>query len=360
MNYRFLISGGGTGGHIYPAIAIADALKVTYPDAEILFVGAQGRMEMELVPKAGYRIKGLWITGIQRKFSLRNLLLPVMLLSSLLHSFFLLLKFKPDYVVGTGGFASGPLLFVASILKIPYLIQEQNAFAGLTNKWVSPKADIICVAYPNMDRFFPKSKVVITGNPIRSSLIANQIDRASAASIYDFNTSDKVVLMLGGSLGSAAMNKWLSEQLNLITSLGFKVVWQCGKIYYNTYKDYESKSVKVVSFIENMGAVYELASGIISRAGAGAISELAGVGKPTLFIPSPLVAEDHQTKNAESMVALNAAMILRENEMSDSSILKRFLEYVQSRNQAMGNRFKAESRPRAAETIVQLIAERLR
>ena len=360
MNYRFLISGGGTGGHIYPAIAIADALKVTYPDVEILFVGAQGRMEMELVPKAGYRIKGLWITGIQRKFSLRNLLLPVMLLSSLLHSFFLLLKFKPDYVVGTGGFASGPLLFVASILKIPYLIQEQNAFAGLTNKWVSPKADIICVAYPNMDRFFPKSKVVITGNPIRSSLIANQIDRASAASIYDFNTSDKVVLMLGGSLGSAAMNKWLSEQLNLITSLGFKVLWQCGKIYYNTYKDYESKSVKVVSFIENMGAVYELASGIISRAGAGAISELAGVGKPTLFIPSPLVAEDHQTKNAESMVALNAAMILRENEMSDSSILKRFLEYVQSRNQAMGNRFKAESRPRAAETIVQLIAERLR
>jgi UDP-N-acetylglucosamine--N-acetylmuramyl-(pentapeptide) pyrophosphoryl-undecaprenol N-acetylglucosamine transferase len=360
MNYRFLISGGGTGGHIYPAIAIADALKVTYPDAEILFVGAQGRMEMELVPKAGYPIKGLWITGIQRKFSLRNLLLPVMLLSSLLHSFFLLLKFKPDYVVGTGGFASGPLLFVASILKIPYLIQEQNAFAGLTNKWVSPKADIICVAYPNMDRFFPKSKVVITGNPIRSSLIANQIDRASAASIYDFNTSDKVVLMLGGSLGSAAMNKWLSEQLNLITSLGFKVVWQCGKIYYNTYKDYESKSVKVISFIDNIGAVYELASGIISRAGAGAISELAGVGKPTLFIPSPLVAEDHQTKNAESMVALNAAMILRENEMSDSSILKRFLEYVQSRNQAMGNRYKAESRPRAAETIVQLIAERLR
>ena len=360
MNYRFLISGGGTGGHIYPAIAIADELKATYPDADFLFVGAQGRMEMELVPKAGYPIKGLWITGIQRKFSLRNLLLPVMLLSSLFQSFFLLLKFKPDYVVGTGGFASGPLLFVASILKIPYLIQEQNAFAGLTNKWVSPKADIICVAYPNMDRFFPKSKVVITGNPIRSSLIANQIDRASAASIYDFNTSDKVVLMLGGSLGSAAMNKWLSEQLNLITSLGFKVLWQCGKIYYNAYKDYESKSVKVVSFIENMGAVYELASGIISRAGAGAISELAGVGKPTLFIPSPLVAEDHQTKNAESMVALNAAMILRENEMSDSSILKRFLEYVQSRNQAMGNRFKAESRPRAAETIVQLIAERLR
>lgn len=360
MNYRFLISGGGTGGHIYPAIAIADELKATYPDADFLFVGAQGRMEMELVPKAGYPIKGLWITGIQRKFSLRNLLLPVMLLSSLLHSFFLLLRFKPDYIVGTGGFASGPLLFVASILKIPYLIQEQNAFAGLTNKWVSPKADIICVAYPNMDRFFPKSKVVITGNPIRSSLIANQIDRASAASIYDFNTSDKVVLMLGGSLGSAAMNKWLSEQLNLITSLGFKVLWQCGKIYYNTYKDYESKSVKVVSFIENMGAVYELASGIISRAGAGAISELAGVGKPTLFIPSPLVAEDHQTKNAESMVALNAAMILRENEMSDSSILKRFLEYVQSRNQAMGNRFKAEYRPRAAESIVQLIAERLR
>lgn len=360
MNYRFLISGGGTGGHIYPAIAIADALKATYPDAEFLFVGAQGRMEMELVPKAGYLIKGLWITGIQRKFSLRNLLLPLMLLSSLLKSFFLLLKFKPDYVVGTGGFASGPLLFVASVLKIPYLIQEQNAFAGLTNKWVSPKADVICVAYPNMDRFFPNSKVVITGNPIRSSLVANPIDRAAAASIYDFNTSDRVVLMLGGSLGSAAMNKWLSEQLDFITSRGFKVLWQCGKIYYNTYKDYESKSVKVVPFIENMGAVYELASGIISRAGAGAISELAGVGKPTLFIPSPLVAEDHQTKNAESMVALDAAMILRESEMADSSILERFLEYVQSEDLAMGNRFKAEARPRAAETIVELIAERLR
>jgi UDP-N-acetylglucosamine--N-acetylmuramyl-(pentapeptide) pyrophosphoryl-undecaprenol N-acetylglucosamine transferase len=360
MSYRFLISGGGTGGHIYPAIAIADALRTTYSDAEFLFVGAQGRMEMELVPKAGYPIKGLWITGIQRKFSLRNLLLPVMLLSSLLKSFFLLLKFKPHYVVGTGGFASGPLLFVASILKIPYLIQEQNAFAGLTNKWVAPKADVICVAYPNMDRFFPKTKVIITGNPIRSSLIANQVDRAAAASMYDFSSSDKVVLMLGGSLGSAAMNKWLSEQLNLITSLGFKVLWQCGKIYYNTYRDYESESVKVVSFIENMGAVYELASGIISRAGAGAISELAGVGKPTLFIPSPLVAEDHQTKNAESMVALNAAMILRESELSDSSILKRFLEYVQSGNPAMGDRFKAEARPKAAETIVQLIAQRLR
>jgi len=360
MSYRFLISGGGTGGHIYPAIAIADALRTTYSDAEFLFVGAQGRMEMELVPKAGYPIKGLWITGIQRKFSLRNLLLPVMLLSSLLKSFFLLLKFKPHYIVGTGGFASGPLLFVASILKIPYLIQEQNAFAGLTNKWVAPKADVICVAYPNMDRFFPKTKVIITGNPIRSSLIANQVDRAAAASMYDFSSSDKVVLMLGGSLGSAAMNKWLSEQLNLITSLGFKVLWQCGKIYYNTYRDYESESVKVVSFIENMGAVYELASGIISRAGAGAISELAGVGKPTLFIPSPLVAEDHQTKNAESMVALNAAMILRESELSDSSILKRFLEYVQSGNPAMGDRFKAEARPKAAETIVQLIAQRLR
>jgi UDP-N-acetylglucosamine--N-acetylmuramyl-(pentapeptide) pyrophosphoryl-undecaprenol N-acetylglucosamine transferase len=360
MSYRFLISGGGTGGHIYPAIAIADALRTTYSDAEFLFVGAQGRMEMELVPKAGYPIKGLWITGIQRKFSLRNLLLPVMLLSSLLKSFFLLLKFKPHYVVGTGGFASGPLLFVASILKIPYLIQEQNAFAGLTNKWVAPKADVICVAYPNMDRFFPKTKVIITGNPIRSSLIANQVDRAAAASMYDFSSSDKVILMLGGSLGSAAMNKWLSEQLNLITSLGFKVLWQCGKIYYNTYKDYESESVKVVSFIEKMGAVYELASGIISRAGAGAISELAGVGKPTLFIPSPLVAEDHQTKNAESMVALNAAMILRESELSDSSILKRFLEYVQSGNPAMGDRFKAEARPKAAETIVQLIAQRLR
>ncbi len=360
MSYRFLISGGGTGGHIYPAIAIADALRTTYSDAEFLFVGAQGRMEMELVPKAGYPIKGLWITGIQRKFSLRNLLLPVMLLSSLLKSFFLLLKFKPHYVVGTGGFASGPLLFVASILKIPYLIQEQNAFAGLTNKWVAPKADVICVAYPNMDRFFPKTKVIITGNPIRSSLTANQIDRALAASMYDFSTSNKVVLMLGGSLGSAAMNKWLSEQLNLITSLGFKVLWQCGKIYYNTYRDYESESVKVVSFIENMGAVYELASGIISRAGAGAISELAGVGKPTLFIPSPLVAEDHQTKNAESMVSLNAAMILRESELSDSSILKRFLEYVQSGNPAMGDRFKAEARPKAAETIVQLIAQRLR
>ena len=360
MNYRFLISGGGTGGHIYPAIAIADALKATYPDAEFLFVGAQGRMEMELVPKAGYQIKGLWITGIQRKFSLRNLLLPLMLLSSLLKSFILLLKFKPDYVVGTGGFASGPLLFVASVLRIPYMIQEQNAFAGLTNKWVSPKADVICVAYPNMDRFFPKSKVVITGNPIRSSLVANPIDRAAAASIYDFNSSDSVVLMLGGSLGSSAMNKWLSEQLNLITNRGFKVLWQCGKIYYNTYKDYESKSVKVVPFIENMGTAYELASGIISRAGAGAISELAGLGKPTLFIPSPLVAEDHQTKNAESMVALDAAMILRESELSDSSILERFLEYVQSEDPAMGDRFKAEARPRAAETIVELIAERLK
>jgi len=359
MSYRFVISGGGTGGHIYPAIAIADALKKVYPDSELVFVGAKGRMEMELVPKAGYPIKGLWITGIQRNLSLRNLLLPFMIASSLIKSLLFLLKFKPDYVVGTGGFASGPLLFVTAKLKIPYLIQEQNAFAGLTNKWVSSKADAICVAYPDMDRYFPKSKVVVTGNPIRSSLVSNEIDRETALKLYRFNASDKVILMLGGSLGSAAMNKWLSENLYFITSHGFSVLWQSGKSYYNTYKRFESESVRVVPFIENMGAAYRLASGIISRAGAGAISELAGVGKSTLFIPSPLVAEDHQTKNAESMVALDAAMMLLESQMLDSTIIANFLNYIKSEDPEMGNRFKAQARPKAAQSIVQLISNRL-
>jgi UDP-N-acetylglucosamine--N-acetylmuramyl-(pentapeptide) pyrophosphoryl-undecaprenol N-acetylglucosamine transferase len=359
MSYRFVISGGGTGGHIYPAIAIADALKKVYPDSELVFVGAKGRMEMELVPKAGYPIKGLWITGIQRNLSLRNLLLPFMIASSLIKSLLFLLKFKPDYVVGTGGFASGPLLFVTAKLKIPYLIQEQNAFAGLTNKWVSSKADAICVAYPDMDRYFPKSKVIVTGNPIRSSLVSNEIDRETALKLYSFNASDKVILMLGGSLGSAAMNKWLSENLYFITSHGFSVLWQSGKSYYNTYKRFESEIVSVVPFIENMGAAYRLASGIISRAGAGAISELAGVGKPTLFIPSPLVAEDHQTKNAESMVALDAAMMLLESQMLDSTIIANFLNYIKAEDPEMGNRFKAQARPKAAQSIVQLISNRL-
>lgn len=314
-NYRFILSGGGTGGHIYPAIAIANELKRRYPNAEFLFVGAKDRMEMEKVPQAGYKIEGLWITGLQRKLTLKNILFPIKLISSLMKASSIVSKFKPHAVIGTGGFASGPLLKMASVKGIPCLLQEQNSFAGITNKLLKNKVKKICVAYDGMDVFFPKHKIVKTGNPVRSDLVALSVSKHEALNYFELDAHKKTLLVLGGSLGARRINQLVANHLSYFEGLGLQVIWQCGKGYYDMYKANQSKTIKVHAFLNTMDKAYVASDFIISRAGAGAVSELCLVGKPTFFIPSPVVAEDHQTKNALSLVGHDAAIMIREQEL---------------------------------------------
>lgn len=315
---KFIISGGGTGGHIYPAIAIANELKSRFPNAEFLFVGAQDKMEMQKVPQAGYAIKGLWIAGLQRKLTLQNLLFPVKLLSSLLKSRAIIKSFKPDVVIGTGGFASGPLLQMANSLNIPTLIQEQNSYPGITNKLLSKKANKICVAYENLERFFPKEKMILTGNPVRQDLIAIVSKREEAIKFFNLDPSKKTLLVLGGSLGARRVNQLIEKELDFFASQNVQIIWQCGKFYLDEYKKYDSNNVQVLAFIDRMDLVYAAADFVISRAGASSVSELSIVGKPVLFIPSPNVAEDHQTKNAKSIVDKNGALMIKESELDEN------------------------------------------
>ena len=315
---KFIISGGGTGGHIYPAIAIANELRSRFPKAEFLFVGAQDKMEMQKVPQAGYAIKGLWIAGLQRKFTLQNLLFPVKLLSSLLKSRAIIKSFKPDVVIGTGGFASGPLLQMANSLNIPTLIQEQNSYPGITNKLLSKKANKICVAYENLERFFPKEKMILTGNPVRQDLIYIVSKREEAIKFFNLDPSKKTLLVLGGSLGARRVNQLIEKEKDSILNLNVQVIWQCGKFYLDEYKKYNSDSIQVFAFLDRMDLVYAAADFVISRAGASSVSELSIVGKPVLFIPSPNVAEDHQTKNAKSIVDKNGALMIRESELDEN------------------------------------------
>lgn len=312
---RYMISGGGTGGHIYPAIAIAEELKERHPDAEFLFVGAKDKMEMTKVPEAGFEIEGLWISGIQRKLTLSNLMFPFKLMSSMLKARTLIKKFKPNVVVGTGGFASGPLLKMASILKIPTLIQEQNAYAGITNKWLAKEAHSICVAYEGMGKFFPKEKIVLTGNPIRKDLLKVRSKKEAGLKHFQLDPNKKTLLIVGGSLGSQRINELIASQLSLFEAENLQVLWQCGKLYYDRYVSKATESIKVLEFISKMDLAYAVADVIISRAGAGAVSELSLVGKPVLFIPSPNVAEDHQTQNAKSIEDKQAAIMLKESDL---------------------------------------------
>jgi UDP-N-acetylglucosamine--N-acetylmuramyl-(pentapeptide) pyrophosphoryl-undecaprenol N-acetylglucosamine transferase len=315
---KFIISGGGTGGHIYPAIAIANELRSRFPKAEFLFVGAQDKMEMQKVPQAGYAIKGLWIAGLQRKLTLQNLLFPVKLLSSLWKSRAIIKSFKPDVVIGTGGFASGPLLQMANSLNIPTLIQEQNSYPGITNKLLSKKANKICVAYENLERFFPKEKMILTGNPVRQDLIAIDSKREEAIKFFNLDPSKKTLLVLGGSLGARRVNQLIEKELDFFDSQNIQIIWQCGKFYLDEYKKYDSNNVQVLAFIDRMDLVYAAADFVISRAGASSVSELSIVGKPVLFIPSPNVAEDHQTKNAKSIVDKNGALMIKESELDEN------------------------------------------
>ena len=353
---RFIISGGGTGGHIFPAIAIADELKRRLPNAEILFVGAKDRMEMQKVPQAGYPIEGLWISGLQRKLSWQNLLFPLKFISSLLKSRSIIKRFKPDAVIGTGGFASGAVVKVAGQMGIPTFIQEQNSYAGITNKMLAKNAHKICVAYDAMEQFFPKEKIVKTGNPIRDGLLNIAEYRSEGLSYFHLDSQRKTLLVLGGSLGARRINQLIEQQLPLFEQLGVQVLWQCGKLYYEEYKKYNSEQVRVLAFIDRMELAYAAADVIISRAGASSVSELCVVGKPVIFIPSPNVAEDHQTKNARAIADKQAAILLRESELNEQ-FANTFSKLIadEAQQEALSAHIKALAQPNATKDIVNLI-----
>ncbi|PCJ97366.1 MAG: undecaprenyldiphospho-muramoylpentapeptide beta-N-acetylglucosaminyltransferase [Flavobacteriaceae bacterium] len=359
-NYRFILSGGGTGGHIYPAIAIANELKERYPKAEFLFVGAKDRMEMEKVPEAGYEIVGLWISGLQRKLTLKNAMFPIKLISSLMKARSIVAKFKPHVVIGTGGFASGPLLKMASHKSIPCVLQEQNSFAGITNKLLAKKAQKICVAYDGMERFFPSDKIVKTGNPVRSDLLKNG-NSEEAIEFFGLETSKTTLLVLGGSLGARRVNQLIEQKLEFFKNFEMQIIWQCGKLYYDAYKKYNSDSIKVLSFLNRMDFAYSAADIIISRAGAGSVSELCIVGKPAIFIPSPNVAEDHQTKNAEALATRNAALMIREKDL-DENFNDMFSNLYVSKNkqEELAGNIKGLAMPNATKHIVDQIEKLLK
>lgn len=352
--YRFILSGGGTGGHIYPAIAIANELKTRFPDAEFLFVGAKDKMEMQKVPQSGYQIKGLWIAGLQRRITFDNALFPLKLISSLFRARTIVRQFKPDVVIGTGGFASGPLLQIATLLGIPTVIQEQNSFPGITNKLLSKKANTICVAYENLERFFPKEKMILTGNPVRQDVLDIDSKRSEALSYFNLDTNKKTLLILGGSLGSRRINQLIEKELDFLLASGVQVFWQCGNFYMSEYRHFsEKEDVQVVSFIDRMDLIYAAADFVISRAGASSVSELCLVGKPTIFIPSPNVAEDHQTKNGKAIADKKGALLIKESELEDKfeSVFNKLLHDENLQNNLSLN-MKKLAKPNATKDIV--------
>ncbi len=358
---KFIISGGGTGGHIYPAIAIANELKNKFPDAEFLFVGAKDKMEMQKVPQAGYEIKGLWIAGLQRKLTLKNAMFPFKLLSSLWNSYLILKKFKPNVVVGTGGFASGAVLKMANVLNIPTVVQEQNSYPGITNKLLAKKANSICVAYENLERFFPKEKTKLTGNPVRQDLLDIESKRSEAISYFNLDDNKKTVLILGGSLGSRRINQLIENELDFLVDLGVQVFWQCGNFYMAEYKHFsEKENVQVVSFIDRMDLVYAAADFIISRSGASSVSELCIIGKPTIFIPSPNVAEDHQTKNANAICDKNGAILIKESNLeNDFETVFSDLITNEEKQKELSLNIKKLAKPNATKDIVEEIVKLL-
>lgn len=371
---RVLISGGGTGGHIHPALAIADEIKSRYPNVQINFVGAKGRMEMEKVPNAGYNIDGLWISGIERKLtSTKNLLFPFKLLSSLLKAGRLLRKYKPQVVIGVGGFASGPLLFRASMRKIPTLIQEQNSFPGITNRILSGHVDKVCAGFPGLSRWFPESKIVETGNPLRSSVLdlldSSSGDSSTAKQHFNLDPKKPTVFVMGGSLGAASMNSAVKKLIaSNLSTLPYQILWQCGQRYLDENESWlenirnnhpEVKdNVKCVGFIDRMDLAYRSAEIIASRAGAMSISELALVAKPTILIPSPHVSEDHQTKNAMSLVEREAAVLIKDSEVVDKlgSEITRILS-DEGLCKMMKTKLRESAKPEASKVIVNHVEE---
>lgn len=316
--YKFIISGGGTGGHIFPALAIASELRSHFSTAEILFVGALGKMEMEKIPASGFRIKGVWIDGFQRSLSLRNLIFPLKLVVSLIQAYFILKRFKPDVAIGTGGFASGSLLMVAQWLNIPTLIQEQNSYPGVTNKILAGKVKKICVAFDGLERYFPKQKIVLTGNPIRAKIQQLNVNPKAAKVFFGMADSKDTLVVLGGSLGARTINLLVASHIALIKKLGYQLIWQCGELYYEDYKHLSGDGVLVVPFVKEMDHLYAAADFIISRSGAGTLAELCCVAKPVLLIPSPNVAENHQYHNAMALAVKQAAVVIEERDLEQT------------------------------------------
>jgi UDP-N-acetylglucosamine--N-acetylmuramyl-(pentapeptide) pyrophosphoryl-undecaprenol N-acetylglucosamine transferase len=354
-----IISGGGTGGHIFPAIAIANAIKAKYPEAHIMFVGAEGKMEMEKVPKAGYEIIGLPIRGLQRKLTLKNLAVPFKLLASLSKAKALIKELKPDVVIGVGGYASAATLRVASQQKVPTLIQEQNSFPGMTNKILGKKVNTICVAYDHLEAFFPASKIVKTGNPVRNEMVQIEGKRVQALQHFGLDPAKKTVLFIGGSLGARTLNRSLKKDLQKLIDNDIQVIWQCGQFYYDKLKQeipqlLHSKMVYLADFIYEMDLAYAGADMIVSRAGAISVSELCLVGKPIILVPSPNVAEDHQTKNAMALVENDAAIIVKDSEAEDQlihEIVK--LNLDENRQRQLSDNCHKMGIPDAAERIVK-------
>ncbi|MBB4034460.1 UDP-N-acetylglucosamine--N-acetylmuramyl-(pentapeptide) pyrophosphoryl-undecaprenol N-acetylglucosamine transferase [Dysgonomonas hofstadii] len=322
---RVIISGGGTGGHIFPAIAIANNIKERYPNSTILFVGAEGRMEMEKVPAAGYEIIGLEVAGLNRKNIFKNFSTILKFRRSLKKARQIINDFKPQVAIGVGGYASGPILYQANKMKIPTLIQEQNSYAGVTNKFLGKKASTVCVAYEGMERFFPKDKIVITGNPYRKELLSPSLTKEDAYKEFDLDPDKKTILLIGGSLGSRTLNKSIFSGIDAIAQSDIQLIWQCGKLYsFELNLDLASKgnpdNVHMYEFISRMDLAYTAADLVISRAGASSITELSLLGKATILVPSPNVSEDHQTKNAMALVNNEAAILIKDSEAMEKLI----------------------------------------
>lgn len=358
---KIIISGGGTGGHIFPAIAIADALKKRFPQAEILFIGAKNRMEMDRVPKAGYPIEGLWISGFKRSLSLDNLSFPLKLVCSMIKARKIIKRYKPDVVIGVGGFASGPTMKTAASLGIPIVIQEQNSYPGITNKIVANKAAKICVAYDNMDMWFPKDRIVLTGNPLRNNIVPLEGKESEARSFFSLDPNKKTILLVGGSQGALGINLGISAQLASFKENDYQMIWQTGKPYYDrAVAEVKANGledrIKCTFFIDRMDLAYAAADVVISRAGAMSISELSLLKKAVVFVPLPTAAEDHQTKNAMRLVDANAAMLVK-NAETEKELLPKVFELMSNVEQqkTMETNIAKFAKPDAAEEIVDQI-----
>ncbi len=359
---RVIISGGGTGGHVFPAIAIANAIKKERPEAEILFVGAEGKIEMDKVPKAGYSIVGLPIRGFHRKLTFRNLVFPFKLLASVWKARKVIKDFKPDVAIGVGGYASGPVLYVASKRKIRTLVQEQNSYAGMTNKLLAKKADRICVAYDGMEKFFPKEKITFTGNPVRREIFENDITTSEAKAKLGLVENKKTILIFGGSLGARALNESIEAGVELLRQHSeINFIWQVGKLYYEEYKLSEVAklpNVTVIPFIEDMASAYKAADLVVCRAGALTISELSLVVKAAILVPSPNVAEDHQTKNAMALVDKGAAVMIRDSDGKEKLVMT-MLELIEDKDECerLKKNIRHFGRPDAAGEIAKEVLE---
>ncbi len=353
---KVIISGGGTGGHIFPALAIANALKASVSDVEFLFVGAKGRMEMQKVPAAGFKIEGLWISGFQRKLTWSNLLFPFKVLSSLMRAKKIVNNFKPDVVVGTGGYASGPVLYMATRNKIPAVIQEQNSYPGITNKILAAKVSKVCVAYAGMEKYFPKEKIVLTGNPVRKDIYTIEEKKTEALQFFGLSPDKKIVLVIGGSLGARTINESIEKSLLDFESQKIQLLWQTGKAYYQHAQEvvekYTDVGIKAFEFVARMDMAYAAADIVVSRAGAISLSELAVAGKAAILIPSPNVSEDHQTKNALTLVDNKAAIMVKDNE-SVEKLGKVIIDLLNNPTQQklLKDNIKKLAMPNAAEKI---------